>query len=240
MRDASHIEMLEDIVANAEIVDLSYTLENCMPAWPTQARYGTVVYESYDWGDAALHSQITLSEHTGTHIDAPKHFVPGAASVDELPISAVMGRGVVIDATRMPPMGLLSLGDLRDFEARNGDIRKGDIVMLRFGWDEKYGIKPEGADYLKDWPGLAEEGARYLAGKQVAAVGCDTLALDAFGLGANPCHHILLSKGIPILENIFNLSKLPVFSYVIGLPNKFKGGSGSPIRMVAFVRRDRA
>jgi kynurenine formamidase len=231
------LELLEAIIGGAEAVDLSYTLEERMPAWPTQARYGAVVYESYEYGDQAIHSMITLSEHTGTHIDAPKHFIPGGLSVDELPLKAVMGRGVTISAPDLENRSVLPLRAITDFEARQGAIKEGDIVMFRFGWDAKYRLQPESGPYLKDWPGLSAEGAEYLAARKVKAVGCDTLALDAFGAGANPSHHILLGKGIPIIENIRNLEKLPVFSYCIGLPNKFKGGSGSPIRLVAFCSR---
>jgi kynurenine formamidase len=172
-----------------------------------------------------------MSEHTGTHIDAPKHFIKGGCPVDELPF--LTGRGVTINAAFMEPKKTLGIEKLREFEARQGEIKKGDIVMLRFGWDDKYRLQPDSREYLRDWPGLGADAAEYLATKQVKAVGCDSLSLDAYG-SDNPCHFILLGKNIPILENIDNLSKLPVFSYVIGLPNKFKGGSGSPIRLIAF------
>jgi kynurenine formamidase len=233
MNGKSCIELMEYVAAHARVADLTHTLEPGMPAWPTQARYGSVVYESYDQGDAAVHSMIVMSEHTGTHVDAPRHFIRGGCPVDELPLSSLMGRGVNIDASFVNPGGTLGPEKIRDFETKQGEIKKGDIVMFRFGWDSKYRLQPDSGEYLRDWPGLSFEAAEYLAGKQVAAVGCDTLALDSYG-SDNPCHPLLLGKGIPILENIDNLSKLPVFSYVVGLPNKFKGGSGSPIRLVAF------
>jgi kynurenine formamidase len=234
MDGKSCIELMEHVVTHARVLDLTHTLEPGMPAWPTQARYGSVVYESYDWGDAAIHSMITMSEHTGTHIDAPKHFIKGGCPVDELPPALVMGRGVNVNAAFEEPRGIFNLAGLKKFEAEYGEIRKGDIVMFRFGWDSKYRLAPDAGEYLRDWPGLGPDAAEYLAGRQVAAAGCDTLALDPDG-SDNPCHSILLGKGIPILENIDNLSMLPVFSYVVGLPNKFKGGSGSPIRLIAFV-----
>ncbi|GHU66127.1 polyketide cyclase [Spirochaetia bacterium] len=225
-------EVLAAVIDSAKIIDLSYTLEPGMPAWPTQARYGSVVYESYDSGNTALHSMVTMSEHTGTHIDAPKHFIPRACPIDELPIKTVMGRGVRIDALDLPARGLFDTNAVRAFEQKNGEIKKGDIVMFRFGWDDKYRISPDSKEYLKDWPGISKDCAEYLAAKEIKAAGCDCLAIDAFG-SADEAHYVLLGKGIPIIENICNLSKLPVFSYVIGLPNKFKGGSGSPIRLVA-------
>jgi kynurenine formamidase len=233
MNEKSCVEVMEHIITHSNVVDLSHTLEPGMPAWPTQARYGSVVYESYDYGDAALHSMVMMSEHTGTHVDAPKHFIPGGCPVDKLPLSSLMGRGVKVDACFVEPRGLFSLEHLKAFEAEHGGIKKGDIVLFRFGWDSKYHLQPDCAGYLEDWPGLAPTVAEHLAEKGAAAVGCDTLALDPYG-SANPCHPILLGKNIPILENVDNLSKIPVFSYIIGLPNKFKDGSASPVRLVSF------
>lgn len=232
--ESSIIEVMERMIKTASVVDLSYTMEEKMPVWPTHARYGTTVYESYEYGDAALQSMISFGEHCGTHIDAPLHFIPGACPVNLLPPTAVMGRGVKIEAGFVEPRGVLTLESILDFEAKNGEIKKDDIVMIHFGWDAKYRLQPDSRDFLNDWPGLSGEGAEYLAGKKVAAVGGDTLSLDAFGAEVSVCHNILLSQGIPIIENISNLSKISVFTYVIGLPMKLKNGSGSPIRLVAF------
>jgi kynurenine formamidase len=233
----SVLEQLGRIMEGAEIIDLTYVLEPAMPAWPTQARFGSVVYDSYDYGDDALHSMITMSEHTGTHIDAPKHFIRGGLSVDALPLKAVMGRGVRIEALGIKERGLLEVQAIREFERKSGEIEKGDIVMFRFGWDKKYRLQPEASEYLRDWPGLSKESAEYLATKGVKAVGSDTLAIDAFASEGSPAHHALLGQGIPIIENICSLEKLPVFSFVIGLPNKFKEGSGSPLRLVAVTEK---
>jgi kynurenine formamidase len=235
LMNTSCVELLQQALGCARIVDLSYTLETGMPAWPTQARYSSVVYESYDQGDAAVHSGITLSEHTGTHIDAPRHFVKGACPVDKLPLEAIMGRAYTMDASFLSPKAVLSSRAIQQFEEAHGPIEKGDIVMFRFGWDKKYRIQPGSGEYLKNWPGLAGEGAEYLLLKGVKAVGCDALSLDAYGDDSNPCHHALLGNGVPIIENITNLWMLPVVSFVIGLPNKFKDGSGSPVRLTAFV-----
>lgn len=236
MENKNLIEMIEAIRDQARVIDLSYTMELNMPFWPTQPKYESTVVESYESGGASFHCAVRISEHTGTHIDAPKHFIPGGCPVDELDPRTVMGRGVTIHAENVEPCGLLSLDQIREFEAENGQIRAGDIVMFRFGWEDKYAAGSGGKGFLEDWPGLSGEAAQYLAEKNVAAVGCDTLALDAFGVNQYVCHEILLGKGIPIMENLCNLSELPPFCGVIGLQNKFKGGSGSPIRLVAFVQ----
>ena len=230
------IEMIETARDYARIVDLSYTLEENMPFWPTQPKYEADIVETYEKGGESFHRAIRISEHTGTHIDAPKHFIPGGRPVDQLDPRTVMGRGVTIHAENIKPCGLLGLDQIKEFEKENGEIKAGDIIMIRFGWEDKYAITPEDKGFVRDWPGLSGEAAEYLADKKVSAVGCDTLALDAFGVEKYICHEILLGRGIPIMENLCGLSELPFFCAVIGLQNKFKGGSGAPIRLMAFVQ----
>ncbi len=228
------IDALNRILASVELVDLSHTLETGMPAWPTHARYGSVVYESYDNGDPAFCSMVVMDEHAGTHIDAPRHFIKGAASIDQLPLDVVLGRCVTVDASRLAPCEAFSLADLEQFEKENGSVQKGDIVLFRFGWDEKYAPQPNAAAFLKDWPGLSGAAAARLKDAGVKAVGTDAMSLDPFGADT-ACHHLLLGAGIPILENVHNLARLPVHSYIMGFPNKFGGGSASPIRLTALV-----
>ena len=221
------------IIQSAEIIDLTRALEAGMPAWPTQARFGSVIYDSYDYGGIALHSQITMSEHTGTHIDAPAHFIKGGKFLDDVPLESLMGRGVKIDAAGIGTE--LTLIAIEDFEKNEGKITAGDIVIFRFGWEDKYAIQPDAGEYLKDWPGLSARAAQALAEREIRAVCCDTLSIDEYGSRDSPAHQILLGKGIPVIENLCNLSKLPAFSYVIGMPLKIKNGSGSPLRIAALT-----
>lgn len=230
------ISVMQQAVNSAKIVDLSYTLEPDMPVWPTHARFGAIIYETYDNGAASLHRQISLGEHSGTHLDAPKHFFKDGASIEDVGVRSVMGRGVMIDASFLEPCKEYTLEMLKKFEEENGEIREGDVILLHFGWEEKYGIGKDSAEFLKDWPGLGADAAQYLLDKKVASVGTDALALDPFGSETYPCHGILLGNGVPIIENLTNLHKLPVFSYVIGLANKIKDGSASPIRVIALTQ----
>lgn len=229
------ISGMQQILSQAHIVELSYTLEETMPVWPTHARFGTLVYETYEEGAGSMHRQVVFGEHTGTHIDAPKHFFAQGKTVDQLDVRRMMGRGVRVDASFLPACGIYTLKMLREFEREHGAILAGDIVMFRFGWEDKYGIGAASSEFLQDWPGLGEDAARYLLEKKVACVGTDALALDVFGSTEYPSHKVLLGNGVPILENLTNLKQLPDFSFVMGLPNKIKGGSGSPIRMIALV-----
>lgn len=230
----SVIEILEQFLENSVAIDMTRMLETGMPNWPTQPPFSAVTNESLEWGDGSYHRTITMSEHTGTHIDAGCHFVPGTKSIDEVPVTQIMGRAVNIDATDTPPRGDFSLEKLKEFEHKYGEIKAGDIVFFYFGWEEKYALKPGNKEYNKDWPGISTEVGTYLLKKRVKAVGCDCLALDADG-STYPNHNILLGNDINILENVDKLSELPHFFTVIGLPFRLKGGSGSTLRLIAFV-----
>ncbi|MCU6748205.1 MULTISPECIES: cyclase family protein [Lachnospiraceae] len=229
------IPLMQQVMDSADVIDLSYTMEPGMPVWPTHARFGAIIYETYDEGAVSLHRQINFGEHTGTHLDAPKHFIKGGASIEEVDVRTVIGRGVKIDASFLEPCGVYTLDMLKKFEEENGEIKQGDVILLHFGWEEKYGTGKDAEEFLKDWPGLGGDAAQYLLDKKVASVGTDALALDPFGSETYPCHYILLGSGVPIIENLTNLRKLPVFSYVIGLANKIKDGSASPIRVIALT-----
>jgi len=221
-------------------IDLSHTLEEGIPAWPTHARFSSVFYESQELGDVATHHGLTISEHTGTHMDAPLHFVPEGPAhygTDEIPLERLAGRAATIDATTLGPDDLLGVDRVQMWEDEHGPIERGDRVLVRYGWDERWTTGPGGRRFLEDWPGLSGEAAEYLVGKGVALVGCDTLAVDAAGSLENPAHHALLGNEVYVVENLKNLDRLPPFCLFLAFPLKIKGGSGSPVRAVALVPR---
>ncbi len=221
-------------------VDLSHTLEEGIPAWPTHARFSSVPYESQALGDVATHRGLTLSEHTGTHMDAPLHFVPEGPAhygTDRIPLERLAGRAATIDAAGLGAGGLLGPDRIRAWEREHGPIEPGDRVLFRYGWDGRWATGPEGRRFLEDWPGLSGGAAEYLVGRGTALVGCDTLAVDAAGSEENPAHHALLGNEVYIVENLNNLGALPPFCLFVALPLKIRGGSGSPVRAVALVPR---
>ncbi len=223
-----------------EWVDLSHTLEEDIPAWPTHARFGQTLYESYEYGDVARHYGLTMSEHTGTHMDAPLHFIrsgPAHYGIDEVPLERLAGRAATIEATGLGADDLLAVDRIRDWEAEHGRIEARDRVLIRYGWDERWATGPEGRRFLEGWPGLSGEAAEYLVEKDVSLVGCDTLAVDAAGSEENPAHYALLGNEVYVVENLKNLDRLPPFCLFLALPLKIEGGSGSPVRAVALVPR---
>ena len=227
------LEKLLDLVTTSEFVDMTHPLEEGIPHWPTQPG---VKFEAgmHYVEDGSYWRGVSLCEHSGTHIDALSHFFKDAEDVDEIPVERLIGRGVNIDVTQTPARGVTSVEDVKKFEEKNGELKAGDIVFFRFGWDKKWKIGEEGKAFMEDWPGISKETAEYLLSKKVAAVGTDASALDAIGT-PNPAHKVLLGNGINIIENVNKLDILPPFFGVIGLPCRFKKGSGSTMRLIALL-----
>ena len=232
---------MESLFDGYEWIDLSHTLEENIPAYPTHARFGRALYESYEYGDPAFHCGLAMGEHTGTHMDAPLHFIPEGPAhygTDEIPLERLAGRAATIEATDLGAGDLLEVGRIETWEGEHGSIGAGDRVLIRYGWDRRWAVGPEGRRFLEDWPGLSGEAAEYLANKGVSLVGCDTLSIDAtINDTDNPAHHTLLANEVYIVENLNNLDLLPPFCLFLALPLKIRGGSGSPVRAVALVPR---
>ena len=141
-------EKLLDLIGTARFVDMTQDLEEGIPYWPTQPRFEAETVDHQSKGCESYWRKITFCEHSGTHIDAFSHFFEGGQNVDEIPLTKIMGRAVNIDATNLPPCGLVTVDDIRAFEAEYGPIEKDDIVFFRFGWDEKWSDTDA---FLKDW-----------------------------------------------------------------------------------------
>ncbi|MCJ7634038.1 cyclase family protein, partial [Candidatus Bathyarchaeota archaeon] len=197
-----------------KIVDLSIVLYNSMPAWPTQPNFLYEQTSNVARDGSTNHIIHQMTTHTGTHIDTPLHAVPEGKSVDQLPVEAFMGEGVVVDLSHKKPKEEITVEDLKEYDE---DIRTGDVLMLHTGWDKRLGFNKE---YLFEWPFLVEETGRYLVDKGVKALGVDTLSVGGWGgvvAGHGPTtredscaetHRILLGAGIILVEVLRNLDMI--------------------------------
>ena len=230
-------------------IDLTHDLAEDSVFWPTAdgfrhevASYGPTpggwFYSSYN-----LH----LSEHGGTHLDAPIHFAEGKQTADQIPLERLIGPAAVIDvsaASAADPDYRVTVEDVTKWERANGRLPDGAIVLFRTGFDKRW---PDKATYLGTaergpdavaklhFPGISEEAARFLADqRKVSAVGLDTASLDYGQSKDFIAHRILLGANIPGFENVANLDRLPAKgAMVVALPIKIRGGSGGPLRIVA-------
>lgn len=226
----------------ARVVDLSQTLEEHIPNFPTHSRFFHDMWGSYWHGDRALTYQLVMNEHNGTHVDAPAHFVrdpkPGEPNtIEQIAPDRLIARGVRVDCRGFKEGDYIPASHIRDWEATHGSIEAGDIVLLNFGWSEHWGLRPDNQRYLKDWPGVSMEAAEYLVAKSVAAIGVDTLSPDpptALEKGTY-IHRRVLENQVLIVENLTRLEELPDFFVFMALPLKIRKGSGSPVRAIALV-----
>jgi arylformamidase len=220
---------------SVSFVDLTHPMRPGMPVWPTHPHYCREVVESYDRGDTACNHALAMSEHTGTHFDAPVHFVRGGAAIADIPVERFFGRMATIDARHFSPRQAVQPEDIFAFEAKHGRIRKGDAVFFHFGWDRFWDDPAQHASVLADWPGLSRQTCELLVERGVRIAGSDCLSIDCFGSEDFPAHYTLLSAGILIGENFARLGELPPICFLITLPLPIEGGTGSPLRAVALV-----
>ena len=237
----SDIATLLDNLRSLRAIDLSQTLEEHMPHFPTHAMFFHNLWGSYWHGGRSLSYQLVIHEHNGTHVDAPAHFISDAkreahVTIEHVPLTQLMGRGVRIDCCDTKVGEYVSKGRIQDWEDRHGSLQAGDIVLFDFGWAARWELRPNDHRYVDDWPGVSMDAAEYLLSKSAAALGVDTLSPDPpEALRTRPIHPVVLERQVLILENLCNLDQLPDFFLFLAFPLKIHNGSGSPIRAVALV-----
>ncbi len=226
---------------NRRVVDLSHTLEEHMPHFPSHAMFFHNLWSSYERGGRSLHYLLVMHEHNGTHVDAPIHFLKNAkpeahVTVERVPLGQLMGRGVRVDCRGTQAGESVTENQIREWEKRHGALEAGDIVLFDFGWAAHWALRPNNQHYIQDWPGVSMDAAEYVLSKRVAAIGVDTLSPDPpQALSTRPIHPVVLEKQVLIIENLCNLDQLPDFFLFLAFPLKIREGSGSPIRAVALV-----
>jgi kynurenine formamidase len=233
------------------VVDLSHAFDANTVYWPTAESFKLETDFAGETDKGYFYSayRYSAAEHGGTHIDAPVHFAKGHFPVDEIPLQQLMGSAIVIDVTAQCAKDrdyLVSVADFQNWERQNGRIAPGTIVFLRTGFAKYYpdrktylGTDERGAEAVAKlhFPGLDPAAARWLTeNRSIKAIGLDTASIDRGQSTLFESHRVLFEKNIPALENVANLDQLPVKGFsVIALPMKIKGGSGGPVRIVAFL-----
>lgn len=235
------VSTLLETLRGRRVIDLSQTLEEHMPHFPTHSMFFHNLWSSYEHGGRSLHYLLVMHEHNGTHVDAPIHFLKNAkpeahVTIERVPLAQLMGRGVHVDCRGTKAGEYVSKSQLQEWEGRHEPLQAGDIVLFDFGWAANWALRPNDQRYLEDWPGVGMDAAEYLLSKQAAALGVDTLSPDPpEALRTRPIHPVVLEKQMLIVENLCNLDQLPNFFIFLALPLKIRAGSGSPIRAVALV-----
>jgi arylformamidase len=198
-----------------EYVDISVPLAPDMLTWPTDPQVELTPVTGEQLGLQVTVTHLRLGSHTGTHVDAPRHFRPGGTAVDQLPFTALIGPAQVLDLRGVERIGAAELGDVTAarllLKTDNSRWIRGGPIPARPAY-------------------LSADGARWLVERGVLLVGIDGLTVD--GPDAAIAHEVLLGAGIVVLETT-DLSLAEAGEYeLICLPLRIAGGDGAPARAV--------
>jgi kynurenine formamidase len=178
---------------------------------------------------------LSMSDHAGTHVDAPVHFDPrpGAASIDEVPLEDFYTSAICLDLSHIPLKHAADVAEMEAALAKSGqEIRPGDTVLLYMATNERLLGKP---GYRHDFPGLALESVHWLADRKIKMFGVEAISPAPEGEPNFLAHMACAERGITHIECLAQLEKLVGrgrFRF-IGFPLKIRGGTASPIRAVA-------
>ncbi|KZT03936.1 putative cyclase [Laetiporus sulphureus 93-53] len=223
----------------AEHVDLSQRLDSCLPIYPGDPPFSCCPALTLAKDGVNVHA-ISMGSHTGTHIDAPYHFVDGGARVDEIPLWRCIGPALVVDVTGKRAREQISWADLQPFEDKMRErtgLSEGLILLIRTGWSRYWG-----SSAYFDHPYVDRDAATRIVELGVKAIGIDTLSPDMTFTdpdvhGTFDVHHIILGAGGVIAENLANLEKIQEGSWIVSMvPLKLAGCDGSPVRAFATPR----
>lgn len=260
---------LGNLIKQSKIIDLTVMLGEEYPASPIwgvpfhKAPFNYFTSPQTDMRGQYMDYVLTFEEHSGTHCDAPAHAIPppdsglphaselGNVTVEQLPLEKLMGPAAVIDVRGLsgsagPGLSPLVTADfVREWEKKNGDLQKDEIVLLYTGWTDKYYKRfPEGYGLDRDcklykrtegWPAPDPSVMEYLFEKGIEHVGIDTVSMGPIQAD-EPTHWAGLGRGMIFTEKLCNLGELPNRgAYFMFLPLKVEGGGAGPGRALAIV-----
>ena len=171
-------------------------------------------------GKAANVSLLVLGSHTGTHVDAPYHFIDGGARLGDVTLDRMVGEALVVDLRGRATVDRAAVAE--------APIRNGDIVLFRTDNSERWASPA----FRRDFTYVTEDAAHELVARGVRAIGMDYLSIEQFGSRDFPVHQILLGAGVFVIEGL-DLREAAAGRYVlVCLPLKFPGLDGAPARAV--------
>ena len=202
-------------------IDVSVPLRTGMVHWPDNPPVAIERMLDIERGDVATVSQLSMGVHTGTHMDAPRHFFRTGKGIDTMPLTAAIGRARVIE--------IHDPESIKPEELRPYQIQRGERILFKTRnsarcWQTN--------DFVEDFVYISQEAARYLAAQYVQTVGVDYLSVGGFYRDGVETHHALLEAGIWIIEGLNLAHVQPGIYELICLPVKIEGSDGAPARAI--------
>ena len=200
-------------------IDTSVALRSGMVHWPDNPPVRIERALSIERGDAANVSEISMGAHTGTHMDGPIHFVREGRGLDEMPLTATIGRARVIE-----------IGDpesIKPGELYPHGLQRGERVLFK---TRNSARRWSSEDFMEDFVYVSQEAARYLAGRGIRTVGVDYLSVGGFRKDGEETHRALLEAGIWVIEGLDLSDVKPGEHELVCLPIKIECSDGAPAR----------
>lgn len=208
------------------IFDLTRKIEPTMPIFPGDAPPRFRLVADYH-GAGYRETEVTLTSHTGTHVDAPSHVIPGGKTVSGLAPECFCGSAAVL---RLPPH--TEKITVEHF-LRCPGAEAADFLLISSGWETLWGRE----EYFTGYPLLDEEAARWLSVSHKKGVGLDVMSIDAVASTDLPLHRLVLGGGVVIFENLCRLRELPCGPVQFcAFPLNLNDADGAPVRAVAFTK----
>lgn len=238
---AARADTLSHPISAKRAVDLTHKMHEGMPFWPGGVPFKMQRLVDYDKG-YRLH-KFEVGENTGTHVDAPAHFVKGNRAVDEIPLTDLILPAVVIDVKDKVagnPDYELTPEDIKLWESKHGAIPANSLVILNTGWHQRFEnpeqyVNMDGSKVMH-FPGYHPDSANVLIERGIAGVGIDTLSLDHGPSKSFGFHVEILKANKYQIENMANLDALPTkgATVIVGvLP--VKAGTQAQARVIALL-----
>ena len=211
------------------MIDLGWPITDGMTTFPgdlvPSVQSGATMEEN-GWRTKLL----TISTHTGTHMDAPAHMLENGKYMDELPNENFFGFALVADVRGCAGRKI----ELADIKISSRDILSADFLLFRTDWSDKWGTN----EYLEGFPVLSPLAARWVAERNLKGVGFDTISADPVDSPDCEIHKILLGSGLFIMENIRNLDKVGYKTFCLAaLPMSLQKQDGGPARIMAVLEK---
>ena len=213
-----------------KVIDLTLTISENIPTFPGSPQPNFISWESIEKDGYNL-ELLFLSTHTGTHIDAPYHFLKKGQKIHQIITKRLVTEAVLIKIRKGSDQSITK-DDIEKFEKKHGRIDDGSTIIFNTGWQKNLKKK---FYFLKN-PGLAVSAAKYLTSKKINLVGIDSPSIDLGKDEKFSVHQILAKNGILIVENLANLDKIHLEKFhLIVAPLKLKNATGSPVRAMGLV-----
>lgn len=228
-----------------KIIDLSVVIENNMPAHKNMPRPVFLPWMTHE--SCRAYNQgipgdpfttpiefIGMLNHVGTHVDAFFHLSPTGATIDRMPLELFMGKAVCFDLTHIPDLGDIDVADMEEAEKRSGVRVDGHIVLLNTGLHRRH--YPNDS-VMHSNPGLTAAATHWLADRGSKMHGVEGPSTDRPNWAEFPSHRVTRDRGMTHVEWLCNLEELVGKGEFMfqAFPLKFKDGSGSPVRALAFL-----